>query len=336
MTGRGKKYDESELRDGMEFKSTLAKHINQQDISVKEYLQSLSLELYRDLTNKKIVYLDTKFWLIFRDVKLGRNQNRGAQTLFQLVCQLKKDGRCNFPISEDVFLEVMKQSDISTLSATAKLIDQLSDGRSLISLRERIGLEALHFVMQTTGMNVHPLEALVWTKIAYTMGFISPQTNLDPATDSAIQKAFIDQMWGASLKDMVEQIGIDEEAMKLLYIDIADAQNEGKFKYADENHSYSQMFLSELAGFLEVCEDQLGSVMLKLRELKTGVPTDQKEIDRGESAQSMSKMIYNLFRLDKISTELPTFRIMAGLDIPENQGGTGLGQKSEIRKQRLS
>jgi hypothetical protein len=47
-------------------------------------------------------------------------------------------------------------------------------------------------------------------------------------------------------------------------------------------------------------------------------------------------MIYNLFRLDKISTELPTFRIMAGLDIPENQGGTGLGQKSEIRKQRLS
>ena len=39
----------------------------------------------------------------------------------------------------------------------------------------------------------------------------------------------------------------------------------------------------------------------------------EREVLEANTADSVSKMIYNLFRLNKISTELPTFRISSGL-----------------------
>ncbi len=207
----------------------------------------------------------------------------------------------------------MKQSDDKTRAVTAKVIDRLSEGVCFISLRERVALEALQFVAEKTRLDVYPVNQLIWTKIVYALGFTSPQSDLESEIDLALQKAFIDQMWVATLSDMVEMIGFDEESAKLLFTDIADSQNEGKFKHADENSSFSKMFLSELAGFLYVWEPELRYVMPRLRQMKTGVLSTEDEIDKADTAASLSKMIYNLFRLENISTELPTFRVKSGL-----------------------
>lgn len=297
----------------MERVFTLEEHLQSPNESVQGYLRSKCLGLAGSLEGKRLVYLDTKFWLILRDVEMGRSRSPDSVLLHQHACQLKDKNLCLYPISQDVFLEVMKQSDDTTRAATARLIDQLSDGISFISPQERVGLEALQFVAEKTGLDVYPVERLVWTKIVYALGFITPQTNLEPEVDTAIQKAFIDQMWVARLADMVAMIGFDADAAKLLSIDIADEQNEGKFKHAHENCSFPEMFLSELAGLLDVWEPELRRVMPRLRELKTGYRMSEREILEANSAESVSKMIYNLFRLKKLSTELPTFRVMSGL-----------------------
>ena len=291
---------------------TLDKHIAQPGISVDEYLQSLCMGLASDIKNKKIIYLDTNFWLTLRDVELGRTKNSSAQAFYDVARELKEREVCIFPVSQDVFLEVMKQSDNSTRSATAQVIDHFSDGVSLICLEEGIILEVLNFYMKTTGMRVYPCKDLVWTKIAYTLGFVSPQTGLDSATNLSIQKAFIDQMWVASLSDMVKTIDFDDENA-LPSVDVEDALNEGKFKYARENSTFTSMFLSELAGFLEACEDQLRLIMPRLYELKTGTLVTEEELEKWDSASSVTTTIYNLHRLKKITTELPIFTIMPGL-----------------------
>tara|TARA_R100001480_G_scaffold136521_1_gene133634 strand:- start:10747 stop:11865 length:1119 start_codon:yes stop_codon:yes gene_type:complete len=297
----------------MEHIFTLDKHLQYPDISVQSYLRSKTLELAEDLEVKELVYLDTKFWLILRDVTLGNRRCPMSVALYERCFELKRNGICVFPVSQDVILEVMKQSDETTRVATAKVIDTLSDGVCLISLRERVGLEALQFIADKTGVDVYPVERLVWTKIVYALGFVSSKPDLDTAYNLAIQKAFIDQMWTATLTDMVKMIGFDEKTAELLKVDIADSQNEGKFKYANQNNSFRQMFQSELAGFLDVWEPELKLVMPRLYFLKTGVFPNEEQVEACETPSSVSKMIYNLFRLQKITNELPTFRIVSGL-----------------------
>lgn len=297
----------------MEHVFTLEEHSKTSHVSVKEYLRSKSMRLQQSFEEKTLVYLDTKFWLILRDVELRRNQNPNSVSLYKSACRLKEEGRCLFPVSQDVFLEVMQQSDDLTRVATARLIDKLSDGICFISIRERVGLETLQFFAEKAGLNVHPVEKLVWTKIVYALGFITPETFLKPEINAAIQKAFMDQMWTATFGDVVRTIGFDEDLARLCAIDIANDQNEGKIRHAHENNSFSEMFLSELAGFLDVWEPELQYVMHRLRELETGCKMNDCEINEASTPELVSKVIYNLFRLKKISTELPTFRIKSGL-----------------------
>lgn len=63
----------------MKFDFTIDKHLSEPGVNVNEYIRAQCIELGKQVNTRKIVYMDTKFWLILRDVSLGRIENEIAK-----------------------------------------------------------------------------------------------------------------------------------------------------------------------------------------------------------------------------------------------------------------
>lgn len=169
-------------------------------------------------------------------------------------------------------------------------------------------------MQEKTGHDVFSCSELVWTKLSYTMGFVSPSLNIDDEENIIFQKAFIDQMWEISLAHIVDNLASSANKDKIPTIpDISQILNDGKTQHQNENNSFEQMFLSELAGLIDVYKPQFASLIPFLHQKETGVQINPTDDQNKESSRLIGNIIYNLFRLKKIDKELPTFRVSSGL-----------------------
>ena len=222
----------------MDFINTFEEHKKNPEISVDKYIRERCIQLGNFVLSHKIVYLDTKFWIIIRDVSLGRNTKQDDKDLYKKIMELAESKKCIFPISQDTFLEVLKQQDKETLKETARLIDFLSKGVSLISREERIALEISHFIYELNELEIYERKEMVWTNLTYTMGFTTPRNDLiDERLDQVIQKAFIDQMWSISLLEMIEIMEKNGDSLTRSLSRSSDTThllNRGKFDHAHE------------------------------------------------------------------------------------------------------
>lgn len=305
---------EEERLINMEHINTLNEHINNPELSVGRYIRSKCIALSKTINSKKVVYFDTKFWLIIRDVALGRSKSAVANKFYQSVLSLAEKELFIFPISEDVFIEILKQTDPETLHQTVALVDRLSSGVSLISFDERIILETKNFFLSMSGKSVYECREMVWTKLAYNMGFVTPTNQcFTPNMNSAIQKAFIDQMWSVTLADIVNITSENGEPLIPSMPKLSAKLNEGKFSHSHENRSFKQMFLSELAGTLDVYETTISASLEEIYEQETGNRLSNKEKSNTDSSKPWNNAIYNLFRLNKVQGFFPTFDVTSGL-----------------------
>lgn len=89
-------------------------------------------------------------------------------------------------------MELLKQDDSDTRTATASLIDELSLGVAFTTLSMRVGTEISYLLhSKSTTYPLHPLRNLVWTKLSYVLGLLHPTNpHWDDLTQLAIQKAF--------------------------------------------------------------------------------------------------------------------------------------------------
>lgn len=129
----------------MRFVDTFSYHRNNPDISLDAYVRSKRIELGESLIKMEKIYLDTKYWIHFRDVILGRIDDGPIVEAYELLESLCESGVVICPISEDVFYEITKQVDEKTLSTSIALIDKLSQGVGLVSQEARIEVEILDF-----------------------------------------------------------------------------------------------------------------------------------------------------------------------------------------------
>lgn len=293
---------------------TLDFHLKNQGQNANHYYRSKCLELAESVNSKFLIYLDTKFWLILRDSYLQRSGNSASKNLFETVLELAHTGSFVFPISQDVFLEVIKQTDKSTLLATVKLIDALSCGVSCISYEERFSLELKYFFLQVRGKKVHDCKQLVWTKLAYNMGFINLfNKHIKPEHNNAFQKSFIDHMWRTTMSDMIENAIERGGLPKVEMPKMSSKLNDGKFKFSHENSSFKQMFLSEVAGALDGNRDIISRSMAEICENETGIVSSAEELANPEYSRLYRNTIYNIFKYNKAGSYFPTLRIMSGL-----------------------
>lgn len=297
----------------MEETSTIELHKKTPEISLDEHVRQCQLELSKYVLRRKTVYLDTNFWIILRDVKLGRRRDSLSQKLYELVTLLSDRKLCLFPISETTFVEILKQSDEVTLNETISLVDELSKGITLIFAEDRTFLEILQFVYKTTGRSTYSAIDLVWTKLSYILGYGHPNPSVSPEIDNLLQKSFFDHMWNISMREMIDVMKENGGVIDTKFRDISEDLNTGKFSHAQENRSFKQMFMSEIGGAADARRALISEAFLYMYQKETGKTPTASEIEQAKENNLSVNMIYNLFRLNKITTELPSFRIPSGL-----------------------
>jgi hypothetical protein len=304
------------LKPIMKIVNTFEKHKSEPGKNLEAYTRDVRLALGVEIGNCKKIYMDTKYWLLLRDALLGRAGDKHLSELLSLLRSGVQAGKAICPISEDIFVEVLKQSDPLTLKETVKLMDDLSKGVSILSEEERIRFETLYFILRHTKGedSVYSPDVFVWTKLSYVFGAIHPaSTPFSPKEELVLQKAFFDQMWSISLSEIVEIIGMEAILKMPKLNDFSVALNDGKAKHAHENKSFKQVFLSELAGILDLCIPIFEDARIYLLEKEKAFKPTAAEMESTNSGKQIANSVYNLFSKNKLHTYFPTLIISAGL-----------------------
>jgi hypothetical protein len=300
----------------MRFVNTFEQHQRESDKSLDLYLKEQRLLLGQSIANRHKVYLDTKYWVLLRDQRLGRGCHPAITELVGLLVDGVRSKKLICPISNDIFLEILKQKDPETLNCSIELIDELSEGVSVLSPEERRHMELLYLVGKPLNEeeNCHEPGVFVWTRLAYVLGFTNPaNTSFSREEELIIQKSFLDQMWEISLADVVGMLGTAAICGMPIMPDISSALNMGKFAHAQEVESLHDMFLAEIAGILDTLKVEFQEMFAYLYEKYSGqVPLDE-ELAASGAPQQFANLVYHGFRCKKFTTELPSIRIPSTL-----------------------
>lgn len=244
--------------------SRLLFHRRHPEVSLGGYMLEKRIRLGREVMQRRRIYLDQRFWIELRDVVLGRSSDSAAQRLLAYLGEEVEAGRAICPVSEAVFLELLKQQDESTKSATAALVDKLSLGVTLVPPLERTREEIRDLLWARAGADF-PVSRwqLVWTKVPYVLGETHPsKTPFPPEEELAIQKAFADRMWDLSLQEMVARLndlpdGDDWEGS-------AERLNAGNQEHRAQHKSFVQMYRSEFLGGLSLSREDMTAIAADL------------------------------------------------------------------------
>jgi hypothetical protein len=296
--------------------NTFSHHKQHPQVSYAAHIRAQHIALGEFIAETKKIYLDTKFWLILRDVELGRINDPDARKLLDLLRSLAASGRAVCPISREIFREVFGQSDSTTLTITLKLIDQFSKQICLLDDHTRIEVEIFHFMRSVTQSveTLHPLNHMVWTKAPYALGHVLPVPTNEKfksnGFDLVVQKAFFDQLWQTSLTEMMEISGGKFRLPPPS--DIAPDLNDGKFSHTHEFKSFRDLYLTEVQGTLDACRPAFCNVAQQMYQNDTG--NSMTDEDRGDDKPggAIAGLVYQCICHNKAAGYFPTIRLMAG------------------------
>ena len=268
-------------------------------------------ELGQALARRRGIYLDMNYWIKLRDASQGKGTTT-SRRLLSILHRGVEEGVVFCPISEAVFLELMKQEDLASRLATARLIDGLSLGATLASETERISTEIWYFMNWVTGRsNPHPIEHGVWRKVGYVLGLVRPNpTTLDSTSRLIFQKMFFDRMWTISLREMVESM--DDGQGPDQGIKITDINRETA-RHADELHSFEQAYNNETEGIVDSFGDFAASAMVSLAASDGIVLSQPSPQERLEAKKLWKHALFFALKKNKARHVLRTLHIDASL-----------------------
>ena len=300
----------------IQFVNTFDKHRSEPERSLNDYTKSVKLQLGHDLQNRTKIYLDTNYWINLRKVNLNNNADQIYIKLLDLLKSGIQTKKIICPISDEIFGEILLQTNFDNLKASARLIDELSECVSVLSSREREQFEILHFIYSTTNLesSLHDQEVFVWSKIPFSFGLTHPLfSQISPEEELVVQKSFFDQMWSITFSELVEIIGHKNVLSWPRHRDISKDLTDGKFKHMKENQSFIELHLEEVAGILCSYKPLFEDAMLYLYESKKNQKPKHEEIEKADCGQKLATLVYHGFKMNKLGTYLPSLIIEAGL-----------------------
>ncbi|MDH6268846.1 hypothetical protein M2360_004265 [Rhizobium sp. SG_E_25_P2] len=292
---------------------TITDHLLNPGLSTDQYVNGRNIALGQEISTRRPVYLDTKFWIILRDTDRGAGNPESA-TLLALLRKGVGEGLLFCPISEDIFVELMKQQDDASRLATASLVDELSLGVTLVPQNVRMATEVTYFMYATTGTpNLHPLNHLIWCKLSYVLGILHPtNTIFDSGTERAIQKAFFDHMSTIPLREIVTRIG-EIEIPGTDLTEVANKLNAGNFAHKDEIQSYEQSYSAEVRGVVDLMGDAIHQATMMLAESR-GIVLNERTAEQKRVAENGFKNLLAIsLERNKSRDTLRTIHILASL-----------------------
>jgi len=283
------------------------------EVSIEKHVLSQRIKLGESVMARERVYLDKCYWIILRDVVLGRVSDPSSVALLSSLRDRVQSKRSICPISETVFIELLKQADLETRRATAKLIDELCEGVTLLPHPDRVSIEISHFLhsLGAGNSNFLPLETLVWSKLSYVLGIQHPVSQLFPEDEQrVIQKAFFDHMWQFSLTEMVDIIG-SEVPPHFDFEAVANRMNESSALNANNIISFAQAYKAEIRGslslFMHVAREVLESMGTRQSDVTAEASREEHMVEERQLLDYFCKNIRN----DEVSVALRTLHIGA-------------------------
>lgn len=154
------------------------------------------------------IYIDTNHWIRIRETHRGRENNTEYLHLLQLLRQLTRAGIAVVPVSDQLITELCHQADLQTRKITAAIIDELSDGVTVVGFDRRSVLEMLEW----THASLHkgsPLPLLtVWTTLPNALQSTEYHlSGADPSLSAAFTKAIEDISDTFRLCDLIPSLG---------------------------------------------------------------------------------------------------------------------------------
>lgn len=265
---------------------------------LNDYLKHKRLEISKSLMGRIPIYLDINFWIKLREER-KKTLDSEKQLLLKII-ELSASKKCFFPISEITFWEIMKQSDLTTRKQTFDLVELLSGGIMIISMSERVYLEAKIWLLKTIGKETHDIDELIWSKLPLELSY----NYLVKIPFWEIQKELIDKLEQCSINDF-----IGNSPQTFTYRDNIDQYNEQFKQYAHENKTEESMLLSELAGYIDANSEKIKDVFAFMfySENKRLPTLEERTNDK------LPEVIYNSFKMGKIKNELPSLQIVPSL-----------------------
>jgi hypothetical protein len=285
-------------------------------ISIDQYVKNRQVVLGRSLDNRTSIYLDINFWIILRDVAAGTSADRGNVELLQLLRELVTAGRVFCPISESIFLELMKQSDSSSRLKCASLIDELSLGVTLIPHNTRMATELARFIHLSChdDEDLHPLRHLVWTKLTNVLGVTHPApSQLDAPAALAMQKSFFDHMWSIRLKSIVELVGDSLPSENDHFAGLAARLNDGASQHAAGLRSFAQAYIDELSGTIDACGDMIMEIVSDIAEKAAVTSPPAGSVEWKDAQRKWKNLIFLALKKGPTRQQLRSMHIAAAL-----------------------
>lgn len=275
--------------------------------SAWDHVRGRQLELARDLAGRTPIYLDSRFWFDLRRADDGLESAARAQPLLAALRQAVTGGRAFCPISASIFMEMLQHADHKVQIRTARLVQELSLGVTLVGMEELAEAELEWFVAKKADVAVDQLAVPVWTRISYTLGTIVPHAEqFSPRQNLALQVASFDTLWNLSLIEMAQDI-TDPPPIDLA--DTAQRLTEGTRAHAHQVTDFDAVYRSEIAGLADFHGERLTEVLNRLAA-QAGSPDGESP---AESQRLTRNFVGNLLMLGKGRQALRSMHVRASL-----------------------
>lgn len=281
-------------------------------------LPELRAKLAASLATKRRLYLDLLYWNHLCDVELGVSRHPEHAALLMELRDLVRGGVVVCPIEFTVFTELYKQRLPEKRVATARLIDELSGGVSLVSPMDRCMIEALRLIeglaSETKTAPISPPFGEVWTKVAFLLGHGRVRAKgLSPEMEEHIDGLFRQHLWTVSLEELCGHLGDDLPVSFSWAEDMAVRLNREKIAARASFPSQRAIYLAELRGALDVYREQLGEILPTMFRWVGGDVASVTAEHRATSARVMINAICAIAEKTGIAACFPSLHIQATL-----------------------
>ncbi|MBO2624519.1 hypothetical protein [Shewanella algae] len=247
------------------------------------------------ITDFKKVYLDTKYWVILRDVHRGICRDKEKVELYDLVMRLSESENVIFPFSEVLFEEFLKQTDPESLESTLHLVYKLSKNTAICnySHRNQTELEIMFRFLHDNISADNDYNVIctrdVWTCVPYAWGKFTVKESKpdDVSYDKKLQNVLFNN--DMALKVHLEQLRSDSEFVN---------------SYPDPSEKILQRQKHSNGKHInKILEDEF---FFELKERKKNVLQSMSNTFKSFTVDNANSMFYQLIEMKK-SGELKYF-----------------------------
>ena len=272
-------------------------------------IRAKKLQLGQYLKNIKKLYLDLNYWVRMRECYSDSHTQSDYFKLYNLISTLVKQEKIICPISQRIFIELHRQEDRQSLILTAKTIDKLSCGVTILSEPEREQSELWYYVHKRILGNdyITAVDAFIWAKIPYVFGIMIPfNEKVSPEIQNEIQFRFLEYSWEITLEEMIQKSEGRPIPRELLSsVKSAMAMNIGKNLVKDKIKSIKQVFHDELIGVLDIYKDLVVDFYKHLRKTENSILNDI--VYKGyKEPDNIIKLVYEDIKGDRLGNFLPS------------------------------